>query len=54
MGITVLAMQRKDGKLLPNPADEETIKAEDQLIVIGTKVRLAALEKVLEEANQPK
>jgi voltage-gated potassium channel len=51
MGITVLAMQRKDGKLLPNPADEETIKDEDQLIVIGTKVRLAALEKVLEEAG---
>ncbi len=47
-GITVLAIRKKSGKLLPNPSDEETIEDGDQLIVIGTKERLAALEEVLQ------
>ena len=42
-GITVLAMQKKGGKLLTNPPDEEAIKDGDRLIVIGTKKQLAAL-----------
>ena len=46
--ITVLAMQKKSGTLLPNPADEESIEDGDQLIVIGTKQQLAALEEALE------
>jgi voltage-gated potassium channel len=47
-GITTLAIRKKSGKLLPNPAEEETIEDGDQLIVIGTKKRLATLEKALE------
>lgn len=48
-GITVLAMQKNRGRLLPNPSDEEIIKDGDQLIVIGTKQQLTALEMALEE-----
>jgi voltage-gated potassium channel len=48
VGITVLAMRKKGGKLLPNPPDEEIIEEGDRLIVIGTKKRLAALESIFE------
>lgn len=48
-GITVLAMQKNRGRLLPNPSDEEIIKDGDQLIIIGTKQQLTALEMALEE-----
>jgi len=47
VGITVLAMRKQDGTLIPNPPDENTIEEGDQLIIIGTKQRLAALEKFL-------
>lgn len=47
IGITILAMRKKSGKLLANPPDEETIEDGDQLIVIGTKERLASLEEAL-------
>jgi voltage-gated potassium channel len=47
-GITALAMRKKNGTLLSNPADEETIDDGDQLIVIGTKQQLATLEEALE------
>ncbi len=47
-GITALAIRKKSGKLLPIPPDEETIEDGDQLIVIGTKKRLTALEKAVE------
>jgi voltage-gated potassium channel len=46
-GITVLAMRKQSGMLVPNPPDEDTIEEGDRLIVIGTKQRLAALEKIL-------
>ena len=46
-GITILAVRKKSGKLLANPPDEETIKDGDQLIIIGTKKRLASLEGAL-------
>jgi voltage-gated potassium channel len=46
-GITVLALRRKDGTLVPNPPDEGIIEEGDRLIVIGTKKRLGALEKIL-------
>jgi voltage-gated potassium channel len=42
--VAVLAMQKKDGKLIPNPSDEELIEEGERLIVIGTKKRMAALE----------
>jgi len=48
IGITVLAMRKKGGKLLPNPPGEEIIEEGDRLIVIGTKKRLAALESIFE------
>ena len=46
-GITTLAMRKKSGKLITNPAGEEIIDDGDQLIVIGTRRQLAALEEVL-------
>jgi voltage-gated potassium channel len=48
VGITVLAMRKEDGRLIPNPPDEGIIEEGDRLIVIGTKRRLTALEKILE------
>jgi voltage-gated potassium channel len=48
VGVTVLAMRKKNGKLLANPPGEETIEEGDRLIVIGTKKRLAALESLFE------
>jgi voltage-gated potassium channel len=48
MGVTVLAIRKKSGKLLANPPAEETIEDGDRLIVIGTKQRLSALESIFE------
>jgi len=48
IGITPLAIRRKSGRLVLNPADEEIIEDSDQLIVIGTRERLAALEEALQ------
>jgi voltage-gated potassium channel len=48
VGITVLAMRKRSGKLMANPPGEETIGDGDRLIVIGTKERLAALESIFE------
>jgi len=48
VGITVLAMRKKSGKLMANPPGEEIIEEGDRLIVIGTKKRLAALESLFE------
>jgi len=50
-GITILAMRKKGGKLVANPPDEETIEDGDQLIIIGTKKRLASLEEALEKGK---
>jgi voltage-gated potassium channel len=47
IGITALAMRKQDGTLIANPPDEDLIEEGDRLIVIGTKQRLAALEKIL-------
>jgi len=44
-------MRKKGGKLVANPPDEETIEDGDQLIVIGTKKRLASLEEALAEGK---
>jgi K+/H+ antiporter YhaU regulatory subunit KhtT len=46
-GITVLAIRKANGTFVPNPPDEDIIEESDRLIVIGTKHRLAALEKIL-------
>ena len=47
-GITVLAMRTKGGKLVTNPPDNQPIKDGDRLIIIGTKKKLAGLEKAIE------
>jgi voltage-gated potassium channel len=47
-GITVLAMRKKSGKLIANPPGEEVIEEGDRLIVIGTKERLAGLQRLFE------
>jgi voltage-gated potassium channel len=52
VGITVLAMRKKSGKLLANPPGKETIEDGDRLIVIGTKGRLAALESIFEGKSE--
>lgn len=44
----VLAISRKTGKLLANPDGDETIKAGDRLIVMGTKEELSSLETTCE------
>lgn len=46
--ITILAIQRKSGRLIPNPSDEEIIEESDRLIIIGTSKRLAELEEAPE------
>jgi len=46
-GATVLAMQKKSGKLLLNPSDEETLEDGDRVIIFGSKKQLAALEEAL-------
>jgi len=51
-GIIVLAMRKKNGKLLANPPGEEIIEDGDRLIVIGTKKRLAALESIFEGKSE--
>jgi voltage-gated potassium channel len=46
-GITVLAIRKANGTFVANPPEEDVIEEGDKLIVIGTKQRLAALEKIL-------
>ena len=50
-GITVLAMRKKGGKLLANPADEVAIEEGDRLIVIGTRQLLAVIEEKFEDGK---
>jgi len=45
-GITVLAINRRDGSSKINPSGDEVINRDDQLIIMGTK---AQLEKILAE-----
>ena len=43
-GFTVLAIKKKDGRLLPNPPKETFVELGDQLVVIGTRDELRYLE----------
>lgn len=54
VSITSLALRKQDGTLIANPPDEEIIEEGDRLIVIGTKQRLSALEKILEGKKRGK
>jgi len=47
----ILAISKKDGKLLANPQGEETIESGDRLITLGTKKQLAALEEICERCK---
>jgi voltage-gated potassium channel len=44
----IMAINRKSGKLLTNPAGEEVIEAGDRLIIMGATERLTALESLCE------
>jgi len=54
IGVTILATRKKDGKLVANPGDKEKIEEGEQLIIIGTKERLASLEETLEKKKPSK
>lgn len=42
----ILAINKKNGKLLANPSDEETVNAGDSLIIMGTSTQLSSLEAI--------
>jgi len=43
-GAAILAVRKKDGMLLPNPSEETLLESEDELVVIGTREQLSAIE----------
>lgn len=43
-GVSILAVQKTDGALLANPSGETLLDVEDELVVIGTRNQLRALE----------
>jgi voltage-gated potassium channel len=47
IGITTLAIQKKDQVIKPNPSGDEKIEEGDKLIVIGTRGQLDSLETIL-------
>jgi len=47
----VLAINRKDGKLVVNPSPEEVIEGGDRLTTLGTREQLAALEEICERCK---
>ena len=47
----ILAISKKNGKLVPNPEGEETIQAGDRLISLGTREQLATLEEICERCK---
>jgi len=48
---TILAINKKTGRLLSNPSGEESVSAGDSLIVMGTSEQLSSLEAICGEAN---
>jgi voltage-gated potassium channel len=48
---TILAIAKKGGRLLANPAGEETIQAGDRLITLGTREQLTTLENICERCE---
>ena len=47
----ILAISKKNGKLVTNPEGEETIQAGDRLISLGTREQLATLEEICERCK---
>ena len=46
---TILAISKKNGKLVANPSAEETLEGGDILITMGTSEQLASLEQICHE-----
>jgi K+/H+ antiporter YhaU regulatory subunit KhtT len=42
----VLAINKKDGQLMPNPPDDERVVAGDSLIIMGAREQLGSVEAV--------
>ena len=47
----ILAISRRTGRLVTNPAGEETIQGGDILITLGTREQLAAVEEICERCE---
>jgi len=47
----ILAISKKGGKLVANPARNETIKSGDRLIIMCTREQLASLEEICERCK---
>jgi len=47
---TVLAINKKSGRLLANPSEDEKVSAGDSLIIMGTREQLTSLEAICEGA----
>lgn len=43
-GAAILAVRKKDGRLLANPSQDTLLELEDELVIIGTREQLQALE----------
>jgi len=43
-GVSILAVRKKDGRLLSNPSPETLLESEDELVIIGTHEQLHGLE----------
>lgn len=42
--IAILALKKKDGKLIPNPPNDATMETDDELVIIGTREQLRMVE----------
>ena len=40
----ILAVKKKDGKLIPNPSDDMPVEIDDELVIIGTREQLRVIE----------
>ncbi|MCD6453426.1 MAG: potassium channel protein [Dehalococcoidales bacterium] len=49
--VSILAINREKGRLVANPSGEEVIKAQDCLVIMGTKKQLTTLEGLCEGGN---
>lgn len=43
-GVSILAVRKRDGRLLSNPSPETLLESEDELVIIGTHEQLHGLE----------
>ncbi len=42
--MAILAVKKKDGKLIPNPPDDTPLETDDELVIIGTREQLRVVE----------